>query len=1440
MLKNRFLSISLFVFFILPYSAISQTTLIISEYSEGSSNNKYIELYNGTGADVDLSNYEVWKIANGGNWTESTLTLSGTISNGDVYVIYNSNSDGAIIASGDLTWGSANWNGDDAVGLAENISGTMTLIDAVGTDGSDPGNGWEVAGSSNATQNNTIVRKPSICEPNPDWSASAGTSTGDSEWIVYATDTWSYIGSHSSSCGGSSITTPSAPTISSIENGDSQVTLNFTAGADGGASITDFEYSIDNGSTFISSGTNSSPYTISGLSNGTSYNIQIRAVNSEGAGTASSSIVGSPYANQITLNAFGTSVTEDFNTLESAGSSSSLPLGFYMSESGGNSNTTYTASTGSSNSGNTYSFGTDSDRALGGIRSGSLNPTLGGKIINGTGVTLNTVVISYTGETWRVATANRLDQLDFQYSTDATSLTDGTWTDFDALDYSNAGQATGNGSLQHTSSLSDTLTNLGTVNGGFFWIRWNDYDASGSEDGMSIDDLSLTPICKAGSITNSHENIIRGNDITWTHTGTDFTCYEYHWGDNLWVTPFLTNETDSWGNGCAGCHGQGILYVRAKATCASEIDYSNTVSTFWADCYAEDITATVDGTSIVSGGDFTINSTVTWTWSTGGSGEGAGHKLGYFWDSDPTDPSTYNWVWNGDDASGGPQSWSDNAGTNFTSTDRPLYLKSRSTGINSCTNYSQTFFITLKKPEITVSSISGSLSACSGTASPSSETFLVSGNYISNSSGINITAPSGFEVSTDDSNFSSSLTLSTTSGTISSTTVYVRMTADASGTPVGDITCTAAQASNKLIAITGSIAEPPSITSPSSSISDATTCGKNTYAITMANSASGTWVTSPVNATLIVTSQGAQNISVNPANGLNTDITLTWTENTGACSGYTDQIVIAFNQPDTTFSNADENTYLWSGLTDTEWSTGANWYKWDGNMWVKQTSEPNSSTAKVEISPTDNLCISANNVTNLTGQIANLNIANDVIINLGTGAISVNGNIANEGVINGGNSTIEFTATQDQTISGSGSTLLNNLTLNKSSGDLIINAPLQLEGTLSMLKGNINNGLNTLTIGSSSASTGSISYASGSVTGKLRRYFAEGSNASNFFPIGTASATRDVTVAFPTTPGTDQYLTASYNTGYPQLSATDLYEGLPLTTSDGQLIQNYDDEGYWEINPTSDNYSSSINSTTYNLTIHMNGLTGVSSASMDRNKVRLIKSAGPGHTSWEALTHVSIGGADTNSDYTITAGGTGFSFFGAGTEDDNALPVELVSFNAYCNNGLVDLTWQTASENYSEDFEIDYSRDGNLWNTIHLEPAAGFSTELLTYAYTHKQAVSGDNYYRLTQNDIDGTSTTYDHMILNSNCNIANDTFCEIYPNPSSNSFNLLIQNSNQEDSGYFNIMDTQGNIVLTKSFKVLNGMNIQTIQHKLSPGIYHLKIYTNSHPIEVKKITIK
>ena len=88
---------------------------------------------------------------------------------------------------------------------------------------------------------------------------------------------------------------PDAPQIEDVIPGDGKLTVRFTPPAnDGGASITDYEYSTDNGVTWVSTGSTTSPIVITGLTNGTSYNVQLRAVNSSGAGTASTVISGSP------------------------------------------------------------------------------------------------------------------------------------------------------------------------------------------------------------------------------------------------------------------------------------------------------------------------------------------------------------------------------------------------------------------------------------------------------------------------------------------------------------------------------------------------------------------------------------------------------------------------------------------------------------------------------------------------------------------------------------------------------------------------------------------------------------------------------------------------------------------------------------------------------------------------------------------------------------------------------------------------------------------------------------------------------------------------------------------------------------------------------------------------------------------------------------------
>lgn len=175
--------------------------LFISEYVEGSSNNKAIEIFNGTGAAVDLSNYSM-KLASNGSPTWSTtnsVTLSGTLANNDVFVIANAQANPTILGVADMTHTVTYFNGNDCLGLFHGD----TLIDIIGVLGTDPGTAWPVAGTDGATLNHTLIRKPEVDSGNTDWLAGAGTNMDNSEWIVHPQDYVDDLGSHTFDPGGS-------------------------------------------------------------------------------------------------------------------------------------------------------------------------------------------------------------------------------------------------------------------------------------------------------------------------------------------------------------------------------------------------------------------------------------------------------------------------------------------------------------------------------------------------------------------------------------------------------------------------------------------------------------------------------------------------------------------------------------------------------------------------------------------------------------------------------------------------------------------------------------------------------------------------------------------------------------------------------------------------------------------------------------------------------------------------------------------------------------------------------------------------------------------------------------------------------------------------------------------------------------------------------------
>ena len=180
-----FLSLTILLLSSLNLSA-QCTDLFISEYIEGSSNNKAIEIYNPTNTIIDLSDYKLHRNSNGSATSSASFTMFGNLNPGNVYVISNSQATGNIPIESDTVSGVISYNGDDAVWL-QKIS-TGDTLDIIGVIGVDPGTNWPV--DTGSTVNHTLIRKINIQSGQTDW------AIGATEWDIYVQDMDDSLGFH--------------------------------------------------------------------------------------------------------------------------------------------------------------------------------------------------------------------------------------------------------------------------------------------------------------------------------------------------------------------------------------------------------------------------------------------------------------------------------------------------------------------------------------------------------------------------------------------------------------------------------------------------------------------------------------------------------------------------------------------------------------------------------------------------------------------------------------------------------------------------------------------------------------------------------------------------------------------------------------------------------------------------------------------------------------------------------------------------------------------------------------------------------------------------------------------------------------------------------------------------------------------------------------------
>jgi hypothetical protein len=221
----------------------------------------------------------------------------------------------------------------------------------------------------------------------------------------------------------------------------------------------------------------------------------------------------------------GVNFTENFNSLAATGGSNQLANSFefaFVKSSG----LGYATDNGSLPDANAYSYGTtaSTDRALGELTSGTVSTTIGACFTNNTNHAITSFLIGYTGEEWRLGVADgTVDRLDFQYSTNAGSISSGTYINVDALDFTTpantgAGIKDGNAAANRTVFAPVAVTPAAPIQPEqTFYIRWLSSNISGANDGLAIDDFSIGTSLAPGIAGDYNNNGIvdAGDYIIW-------------------------------------------------------------------------------------------------------------------------------------------------------------------------------------------------------------------------------------------------------------------------------------------------------------------------------------------------------------------------------------------------------------------------------------------------------------------------------------------------------------------------------------------------------------------------------------------------------------------------------------------------------------------------------------------------------------------------------------------------------------------------------------------------------------------------------------------------------------------------------------------------------------------------------------------------------------
>ncbi len=439
------------------------------------------------------------------------------------------------------------------------------------------------------------------------------------------------------------------------------------------------------------------------------------------------------------------------------------------------------------------------------------------------------------------------------------------------------------------------------------------------------------------------------------------------------------------------------------------------------------------------------------------------------------------------------------------------------------------------------------------------------------------------------------------------------------------------------------------------------------------------------------------------------------------------------------------------------------------------------------------------------GNSTNFDISNDGGIS--NYDLSLTGNFNNNGSFIQRNKTITFNGSTAQTISGTTTTLFNNVTINNTSPTgITLSSPLEINGILNLTDGNIySSQINSLTLnsGASTISASNNSFVDGPMVkiGSTDFIFPIGKN-SNFNRLGISNLT-----------GSETFTAAYFNTAYSNTSSFNP-ETNPLNW--------VSDKEYWTLNRQG-NTNASLE--LFWIDAHESNLSNCSNL-----KIGYWNNS---NSYWEKTSNSDVS-TITGSCFSTNSGSiksaSNLSSFGTFTFGRNAsaiaLPITLVSFQAKTREKKVDLKWITMSEKNNDYFTLEKTKDGLNYEEIKKVTGAGNFNEIIRYEETDENPYTGISYYRLSQTDFDGHQLFY--PLQSVSLEMKNESIISVQPNP----INLegevkIIIEGEKNETAIVSLLDSYGRTCFYNTFLTIENQNIIeiTLPDKIIEGIYFLKI---------------